>query len=162
MSYSISHAEHGWGIILKGEWNASPQRWLVEILFIHLQRADALNSRSLSRRSLINQSWSCIFRVIKFSLADSNTLSRVAPFWTWPFLGKPQATYMEVPCGTKLYIKCQKRETPFFPKYHLLMMKSCSKILSVGFLPFVGFIEAITALKHLPYHSTFQFWLSVC
>jgi len=64
---------------------------------------------------------------------------------------------MEVPCGTKLYMKYQKRETPFFPKYDLLMMKSCNKKLSVGFLPFVGFIEAITALKHLPNHSAFQF-----
>lgn len=54
-------------------------------------------------------------------------------------------------------MKYQKRETPPFPKYDLLMMKNHDKKLSVGFLPFVGFIEAIAALKHLSNHSTFQF-----
>lgn len=61
----------------------------------------------------------------------------------------------------QLHVKYQKRETLPFPKYNLLTMKNHDKKLSVGFLPFVGFIEAIAALKHLPNHSTLQFWLSV-
>lgn len=55
------------------------------------------------------------------------------------------------------YVKYQNRETLPFPKYNFLMMKNCDKKLSMGFVPFVGFIEAIAALKHLPNHSTFQF-----
>lgn len=35
--------------------------------------------------------------------------------------------------------------------------KKSDEKLSMGVLPFVRFIEAIAALKHLPNHSTFQF-----
>ena len=54
-------------------------------------------------------------------------------------------------------MKYQKRETLPIPKYDLLTMKNHDKQLSIGFLPFVGIVEAIEALKHLPNHSTFQF-----
>lgn len=108
---------------------------------------------------------------MKSSPVDSSTLSRMAPFWTYPSSGRPQASDTAAPvellCGTNFMQNPKMRNS--FPKYTLLTKKEQKQSkkpkqqknpnqnkkspkqkrddekLSMGILPSAGFIEAIAA-----------------